>query len=145
MPNNYVKSTQPLWLKISFIAVALFAGPLRESNHKEYFPPQLSRGPLSEERRFSMSVDANCKRQRLSCGACKKDNVELLVAEYCVLNKDGEKMFPAKCCECGGLTLVWPIPGTSLIRLSEWSKLAPGLRDMLQKGIDRFGFNEGSE
>ncbi len=89
-----------------------------------------------------MSVEANCGRIPGHCRVCRQDG-ELLQAVYHALDREGNPIYPAKCCRCGGYNIIYPLPGTKHAVISSLAEIPADLAKMIQRGIDRFGFIEG--
>ncbi|RNC67439.1 MAG: hypothetical protein ED859_14500 [Desulfuromonadales bacterium] len=91
-----------------------------------------------------MNPTANCRRIPSRCRVCNRD-IELLQAFYYAVDRNGEPIYPAKCCSCGGLNVIVPLGNTGSAIVSSFEEIPTKLREMMQKGVDRFGFDEGTE
>ena len=91
-----------------------------------------------------MNIEANCRRINCACRVCHQDG-ELLQAMYYVIDREGNPSYPAKCCRCGGLNIICPLPGTGHAIVQSFDEIPTTLREMMEKGVRRFGFHEGNE
>lgn len=91
-----------------------------------------------------MSVEANCRRISAHCRVCHQDG-ELLEAVYHAVDRNGDPIYPAKCCRCGGFNIICPLPGTKSAVVSSLDEIPPELAQMIRRGIERFGFVEGAK
>jgi hypothetical protein len=91
-----------------------------------------------------MDPTANCRRIPARCRVCGED-VDLLQALYHAVDRNGDPIYPAKCCGCGGMNIIVPLGTTGSAIVSSFDEIPTELRDMMQKSVDRFGFDEGTE
>lgn len=87
---------------------------------------------------------ANCRRISASCRVCKQAS-ELLQSLYHAVDREGNPIYAAKCCSCGGLNTVCPLPGTGHAVVQSFAEIPADLRQMMEKAVQRFGFDEGTE
>jgi hypothetical protein len=86
---------------------------------------------------------ANCRRIAAACRVCNKET-DLLQSLYHAVDRNGYPIYAGKCCACGGLNTIYTIPGMKVAFVQSFAETPADLRRMMEKAVNRFGFDEGA-
>jgi hypothetical protein len=85
---------------------------------------------------------ANCRRIKAACRVCGQPG-EVLQSQYHVADRSGNPIYAGKCCACGGLNIVAPMPSSDLAIVQSFEETDADLRRTMERWVERFGFDEG--